>query len=306
MGRVSSVSGVEAEGPSGTSPSDRNRLPRVTPLVHTLWISCGARHSLVRLLFLPDSPSARHVPTGTSSSRGDGSSMMQAAVDKSSGKGENACRSRRTRRPASEQGRGSSRRPARAQLNPRNTSGSQAVDGTPQRSLPEGTLHRLGSASASPVTLDGDTFVLAVPSTFVKEWIEARYLAQLRRGSLATRPAMPVSLMVRPTTRIEEVAGHRYRLTKPPPSPPQFAAAGRRLRDFHPKYNFESFVIGSSNRFAHAAALAVAEAPAEAYNPLFIYGGAGLGKTHLLHAIGRYVRDCHPTSSFATSRPSSS
>src|ERR1700679_4139473 len=62
----------------------------------------------------------------------------------------------------------------------------------------------------------------------------------------------------------------------------------------NPKYSFDNFVIGASNRFAHAAAVAVAEAPAKAYNPLFIYGESGLGKTHLLHAIGHYTRSLYP------------
>lgn len=73
----------------------------------------------------------------------------------------------------------------------------------------------------------------------------------------------------------------------PQPTPPSNSQEFGRL---NPKYIFDTFVIGSSNRFAHAAAVAVAEAPAKAYNPLFIYGDSGLGKTHLLHAIGHYAR----------------
>lgn len=78
------------------------------------------------------------------------------------------------------------------------------------------------------------------------------------------------------------------------PSPDALGQSRRADSRLNPKYSFDNFVIGGSNRFAHAAAVAVAEAPAKAYNPLFIYGESGLGKTHLLHAIGHYAESLYP------------
>jgi chromosomal replication initiator protein len=94
-------------------------------------------------------------------------------------------------------------------------------------------------------------------------------------------------------TPTQVVPGHRA------PLPPLSESDGSKRGPvepsrLNPKYTFETFVIGSSNRFAHAAAVAVAEAPAKAYNPLFVYGESGLGKTHLLHAIGHYARNLYP------------
>jgi chromosomal replication initiator protein len=88
--------------------------------------------------------------------------------------------------------------------------------------------------------------------------------------------------------------GNRIRPDQPQPNHQDQAALRPAAARLNSKYTFETFVIGSSNRFAHAAAVAVAEAPAKAYNPLFVYGDSGLGKTHLLHAIGHYAQTLYP------------
>jgi chromosomal replication initiator protein len=127
--------------------------------------------------------------------------------------------------------------------------------------------------------LNDDAFVLAVPNDFTREWIEGHFVdlinAALRDATGEER-------------RVEITVDHAEVKTTGPleEPPPKLSTAATAIQA---RYTFDSFVIGSSNRFAHAAALAVAEAPAQAYNPLFIYGGTGLGKTHLLQAVGQYV-----------------
>ena len=148
-----------------------------------------------------------------------------------------------------------------------------------------GSTHKAWLAQVRPVAVAGDTLVLAVPDDFVKEWIEQRYAPTVIAavGRVVGRP-LDIRVTVGPLDDTDEEL-------------PRPAAEPRPMTDraqLTPKYTFERFVIGSSNRFAHAAAVAVAEAPAKSYNPLFIYGGAGLGKTHLLHAIGHYTGNLYP------------
>jgi chromosomal replication initiator protein len=152
----------------------------------------------------------------------------------------------------------------------------------------------------NPVALDDRGLVLAVPSAWVKERLETRYLDMVR-GALADVGASDTELVIeiRPAAAQSEVSVDPS-LEVDVDGQAQLPLTSTELDDdnrasaLNPRYSFDAFVIGGSNRFAHAAALAVAEKPALAYNPLFIYGDAGLGKTHLLQAVAHFVRENYP------------
>ena len=145
------------------------------------------------------------------------------------------------------------------------------------------TTYRTWFAGATGAELTDDAFVISVPNGFTREWIEGHFLGLI---SAAVRDATGHERRIGLT-----VADSRPELQPSVEPPPRRSGDGVSGTNMNPKYTFDSFVIGSSNRFAHAAALAVAEAPAQAYNPLFIYGSTGLGKTHLLQAIAQYTSE---------------
>jgi len=154
-----------------------------------------------------------------------------------------------------------------------------------------GSTHRAWLAQTRAVSVVGDTLVLAVPDEFVKDWVEQRYAPNVL-GTLARVAGRPLAIRV--TVReLDDSFGEDDSAAANGPSQPNQQRRAQQHK-LNPKYTFDRFVIGSSNRFAHAAAVAVAEAPAKAYNPLFIYGQAGLGKTHLLHAVGHYASNLFP------------
>jgi chromosomal replication initiator protein len=141
-----------------------------------------------------------------------------------------------------------------------------------------------------PTDITHETVVLAAPHPFAREQLDLRYGPALR-GALSRAAGRPLTVML--TVSPDAVAGGSG---GPPPAPPPGPAAPAPGSDsaLNPKYLFDRFVIGDSNRFAHAAARAAAESPARAYNPLFIYGESGLGKTHLLQAVGHEALHLYP------------
>jgi len=143
-----------------------------------------------------------------------------------------------------------------------------------------------------PISLDGNTMVLAVQNKFAREWVEGRLKGQIVQVfEEIFGEKLEFEFTIDPTVAAEPPA-------EPEPGVAAMADASRfddrRGSNLNPRYTFDDFVIGNSNRFAHAAAQAVAGSPARAYNPLFLYGGVGLGKTHLMHAIGHRVLQDNP------------
>src|SRR4051794_5245524 len=191
------------------------------------------------------------------------------------------------------------------------TAWKQALDSLADGALPP--QQRAWMRLTRPLAIVEDTAVLAAPNEFAKEVLDTR-LRPLIVEALSAELGRDVQVAVTveqtapepvPTEEetiavgrsgdesdeLEETDGTEIAW---PPRPPGWVDRSRgapvESARLNPKYTFDTFVIGSSNRFAHAAAVAVAEAPAKAYNPLFIYGESGLGKTHLLHAIGHYAQ----------------
>src|SRR5579872_6228148 len=147
-------------------------------------------------------------------------------------------------------------------------------------------------ANAVLVDSDGHTFTVGVPTMFARDWVSERYVPLIREtlSGVLGRDCEVVITVDPEASPPPEAPPHLPDPTYAHVSEPEDGSNASRL---NPNFTFSTFVVGNSSRFAHAACRAVADAPGKAYNPLFLYGGVGLGKTHLMHAIGSAVREGH-------------